>query len=80
MHRADRLADLLAALAGWGTVIVHPLWPKRGRPARRVIVTARRGTAAPLVLAAGTVLHRDDGTFTDAADAALRGGPLVLVP
>ena len=76
IHRADRLADLLAALRGRGVgeVRVLPLWPKPGRSAGRVIVTARKGVRTPLDLLPGLVLHRDDGAFTEAAEAVLRGG------
>ena len=81
VHRADRLDAVLAALYGkLGEIVVFPLWPKAdGRPAKRVIVHARKGSAAPLRLAFGLVLHRPDGRFTEAADAVLRGaGPLAL--
>ena len=73
IHRADRLEDLLAALAGRaGGVTVFPLWPKPGAPARRVLVRARKDSRAPLTLAAGLVLHRPDGGFTPEADGVLR--------
>lgn len=82
IHRADRLGDILAGLAGRaGGVIVFPLWPGEGKPAKRVLVHAKKGSAAPLVLAPGLVLHRADGGNTEAAEAILRGAaPLVLVP
>lgn len=77
VHRADRLADLLAALAGRaGGILIFPLWPKEGAPAGRVIVRARKGTRTPLVLGPGLVLHRPDGRYTDAADSVLRGAAL----
>jgi len=78
VHRVDRLGDLLAALDGFGEVVVYPLWPRAGRDARRLIVTARKGVRTPLRLAAGLVLHGDDGGYTKAADAALRGAGLDL--
>jgi tRNA1(Val) A37 N6-methylase TrmN6 len=75
IHRADRLGDILAALAGRaGGVVVVPLWPGEGKPAKRVLIHARKGIAAPLTLAAGLVLHRADGRNTDAAEAILRHG------
>ena len=78
VHRADRLADVLAALGGRaGGVVVFPLWPRSdGSAAKRIIVRARRGTAAPLRLAQGLVLHEDDGGFTPEADRILHGGSL----
>ncbi len=75
IHRADRLDDLLAALDGRaGGLVVFPLWPKPGAPARRVLVRARKGGRAPLTLAAGLVLHAEDGQFTAAAQRVLRDG------
>ncbi|MBX7200165.1 MAG: methyltransferase [Rhodospirillaceae bacterium] len=77
IHRADRVSALLAALApGCGDIHVLPVLPKPGEPARRVIVDAGKGRRTPDTLLAGFVLHRDDGRFTAAADAVLRGGPL----
>ncbi|HUC62361.1 MAG TPA: methyltransferase [Alphaproteobacteria bacterium] len=75
IHRADRLGDLLAAFGGKaGEVAIFPLWPMAdGRPAKRVIVRARKGSAAPTRLMPGLVLHEKDGRFTDAAEAILRG-------
>lgn len=80
VHRADRLADVLAALGqGAGEIVVFPLWPGQGRPAKRVLVRARRGSSAPLRVMPGLTLHRADGRFTDAAEAILRGAePLSL--
>lgn len=76
IHRAERLGDLLAGLRGRGVgeITVLPLWPKAGRAAGRVVVTARKGVRSPLVLLPGLVLHGDDGAFTTQADAILRGG------
>ncbi|MEQ9335273.1 methyltransferase [Thalassobaculum sp.] len=80
VHRADRLGDLLAALDGFGEIVVFPLWPRAGQEAKRVIVTARNGVRSPLRLAAGLVLHDAGGGYTKAADAALRGAGLDLGP
>jgi tRNA1(Val) A37 N6-methylase TrmN6 len=75
IHRADRLDDLIALLHGrFGAVTLIPLWPKTGRPAKRVLVTARRGTRSPAALSAGLILHEADGGFTPAAEAILRHG------
>ena len=79
VHRADRLGDLLSALGRrFGEVVVFPLWPRAGRDAGRVIVTARKGVRTPLRLAAGLVLHAEAGGYTKEADAALRGAGLEL--
>lgn len=73
IYRADRLDDLLAALhKKVGEIVITPLWPKRGRPAKRVLLKARKGIASPLILSAGLVLHEEDGRYTQLADDVLR--------
>jgi tRNA1(Val) A37 N6-methylase TrmN6 len=73
VHRADRLDAVLAALRRHaGGIVVLPLWPKAGRPAKRVLVRGVKGSRASLVLAPGLVLHAEDGAYTAAADAVLR--------
>jgi tRNA1(Val) A37 N6-methylase TrmN6 len=82
IHRADRLGELLAELQGRaGEIMVFPLWASENRPANRIIVHARKGSATPLRLLPGLVLHKTDGRNTDAAEAILRhGAPLRLLP
>jgi tRNA1(Val) A37 N6-methylase TrmN6 len=75
IHRADRIADLLAQLTGRaGDIVVFPFWPGGGRAARRIIVRARKGSAAPTRLMPGLVLHDEGGQYTAAAEAVLRDG------
>ncbi len=79
VHRSDRLADVLAALSGLaGGIVIFPLWPHRGGPAKRIIVRAHPGDGSPLRLARGLVLHREGGGFTPEADRVLRGEALDL--
>ena len=76
IHRADRLDELLGRLRGKaGGTVVYPLWPvaASGRPAKRVIVQAIKGSAAPLRLSPGMALHANGG-YTAEADAVLRDG------
>jgi len=74
IHRADRLDEILAALAGRaGGIVVVPVRPHADADARRVIVRARPGSAAPLRLTRPLVLHAADGADTPAARAILRG-------
>ena len=79
IYRADRLAELLIGLEGRaGEVTVFPLWPKDGEVASRVIVRARKGIKTPMQLMNGLTLHNADGSYTEAADRALKGGELRL--
>jgi tRNA1(Val) A37 N6-methylase TrmN6 len=75
IHRADRLEAVLAELAGRaGEIVVFPLWAGIGKPARRVLVRARKAIATPTRLDWGLVLHQPDGSYTPEADAILRHG------
>ncbi|SOC15574.1 tRNA1(Val) A37 N6-methylase TrmN6 [Rhodobacter sp. JA431] len=88
IQNADRLADMLAALSqGGGSISVLPIAPRAGRPAGRVVVSARKLGKGPLRLLAPFVLHAkaahgaDVEDLTEAAQAVLRhGAPLPLVP
>lgn len=86
---AERLADLLAAMAGQGrpperplggSIAVLPIAAREGRAAGRVIVSARKGGRGQLRLLAPFVLHArmshesDGEDLTEAAQAVLRRG------
>jgi tRNA1(Val) A37 N6-methylase TrmN6 len=79
IHAAERLPAILARLDGpAGAIAVRPLAPRAGRPARRVLVQARKGARGPFRLLAPLVLHQgaehpgDRDHFTDTAQAILR--------
>ena len=81
IQNADRLPDLLAALAlGGGSIAVLPIAPRAGRAAGRVIVQARKGGRGRFRLLAPFVLHAapdhagDAEDLTDLAQAVLRCG------
>ncbi|UUX51130.1 methyltransferase [Nisaea acidiphila] len=75
IQRADRLADLLTAFdRRFGGIEVHPLYPKPGRPAKRVVLVARKGVRTPLALSSGVVLHNMDGSYSPAVASALEKG------
>lgn len=75
IHRADRLADLLAMLgAKAGSFAVRPIHPFADQPAKRVLVRAARGGKAPLRLLPPLVLHDGEGGKHAAqVEAILRG-------
>ena len=76
IHRADRLADLLALLGETaGSFSVRPVHPFADEPAKRVLVQAIKTGRAPLRLLPPLVLHdRSGGKHTAEAEAILRGG------
>ncbi|MEL7216694.1 MAG: methyltransferase [Pseudomonadota bacterium] len=75
VHRTERLGDILSALAPrCGAVRITPLQSRSGRPSKRVIVRAIKGSRAPLMLDAPFTLHaaaRHEGDFEDMSEAAL---------
>ena len=75
IHRADRLADILALLgAGAGSFRIRPIQPFADEPAKRVLVRAIKTGKAPLVLLPALVLHARDGAkHTAQVEAILRG-------
>ena len=75
IHRADRLADLLALLGETaGSFSVRPVHPYADEPAKRVLVQAIKTGKAPLRLLPPLVLHdRSGGKHTAEAEAVLRG-------
>lgn len=74
IHRADALPHVLQALEGrFGDVAIRPILPSADKHASRILVTARKGSRAPLAIKPGFVLHRDDGVFTAAASALHAG-------
>ncbi len=79
VHRAEALPEVLSAMTGFGEVTVCPLWPKVGRPAKRIVVSARKGLKAGLRLLPGLLLHDQDGAYTQHASAILEeGSPLSM--
>ena len=75
IHRADRLADLLALLGeSAGSFRIRPVQPFADAPAKRVLVQAIKTGKAPLTLLPALVLHERGGAkHTAEADAILRG-------
>lgn len=75
IHRADRLADILALFAAKaGSFRIRPIQPFADQPAKRVLVRAIKTGKAPLVLLPALVLHdAGGGKHTAETEAILRG-------
>ena len=75
IHRADRLADILALLAPKaGSFQVRPVHAHADGPAKRVLVRALKTGKAPLLLLPALILHPSGGEkHTAQAEAILRG-------
>lgn len=75
IHRADRLDHVLQYFSGkLGELVIYPLWPGEGKPAKRVLIRGRKNINSPTTLAPGLVLHTPDGKYTQEAEAILRHG------
>jgi tRNA1(Val) A37 N6-methylase TrmN6 len=77
IHRADRMDELITVLTHrrwFGSLVVLPLWPHAGEPAKRVLIRARKERYAPLKLLPGLALHEADGSYTAAAKEVLEKG------
>lgn len=75
IHRAERLADILALLAPKaGSFAIRPIHPFADQPAKRVLVQAIKTGRAPLRLLPSLILHdREGAPHTAEAEAILRG-------
>jgi len=81
----DGLPEVLTAVGTrLGSAVVLPLAPRAGRPARRVLVRARKGgraafrLLAPLVMHTGTAHAGDRESYTPEISAVLREGADLL--
>ena len=75
IHRADALPRLLPLLERrFGSLIVFPLFPRRGEAATRILIHGIKASKGPLQIREGLALHREDGGFTKDAEAVLREG------
>lgn len=78
IHLTERLPDILTLLNGRASVMALPLAARAQRPARRVIVQARKGGRSPFVLLPPFVIHQGDHHpgdgehFTKAVRAVMR--------
>jgi tRNA1Val (adenine37-N6)-methyltransferase len=81
IHRADRLPDILDALKGKaGDIGVYPIRSRAGENAKRVLVSAQKGSRAPMRLLAGMDMHPCTGVgrFSPAYEAVCDGGVLTI--
>lgn len=80
IHRADALAQVLDAIGTrFGRIRILPVHSHSGQTAGRILVSAIKGSRAPLELLPGLVLHGPDGQYLPEIDTILRhGAPLPL--
>ena len=81
IHRTEILPQALGCLANVaGDITVKPLTSRQDQPAKRVIISCRKGTKGPPVLLPPLVVHNgsahsdDAGTYSKIAQSILRDG------
>ena len=75
IHQASALPGLLAAMdRHLGGLLVLPIAPRAGVPAKRVVVRGTKGSRAPLQLLPAWALHQGNGDYTCQTEAVLRDG------
>ncbi|MEW6768900.1 MAG: methyltransferase [Pseudomonadota bacterium] len=77
--RADGLADVLAALdRGFGDICVLAVHPGPMKPAIRILVSAIKGSNAPMSVRSALTLNDENGSPTLEARDVLSGQPILL--
>lgn len=73
--RADRVDEVIAHMYGRvGDLMIMPLWPREGVPAKRVIIQGRKGAQGPATILPGIALHGEVERYTDVAKKILWDG------
>lgn len=73
IHRPERLDEILSYCYGkLGDIKVIPLWPGKGKPAKRVLIQGIKGSAGDLKLYPGLTLHGNSSSYTPEAEGILR--------
>ena len=78
IFRADRMHEICRHLYGRaGELVIFPLWPRVGQPAKRVIIRARKGLHGGTTIAPGLVLHGTEERYSAGAEAVLREAKMI---
>ena len=65
--------------AGCGSGTLLPLWPRRGRGAKLVLLQMVKSGRGAFRILPGLVLHEDEHNYTPASEAILRGGSALVM-
>lgn len=79
IHRADYLQRIILAMGTkFGGIEVIPLYPKEGVACKRVIIRALKGKKSSSKIHPGLIIHKQDGGYTEKAQALLRDGQALV--
>ena len=75
VYPSAEMANVLACLEPQlGDIVIFPLWPHKGKRAKRFILQGKKGARGPTSLEAGLVLHGAGNGFGEVAEGILRHG------
>lgn len=75
IHRADRMGEYLPLCDKFlGAITLIPFWPKAGEPAKRLVLSGKKGDRGGLTLHPGVVLHGDTGGYSAVAHRLVNEG------
>lgn len=78
VYPAERLDHLLTLISEpLGDIVILPLWPGNGKPAKRVIVSGQKETSGVLRLLSGLRLHVPPKRYAPEAEKVLRDGEAI---
>jgi tRNA1(Val) A37 N6-methylase TrmN6 len=79
IHRTDFTDKIIQALGTrFGAVEIFPLWPKEGKPSKRMVIRAGCERKSPMTLHYGMVLHNEEREYTDAVNKVLRDAQVLF--
>ncbi len=74
IYRSQSIGQIIAAMQGrFGAMEIMPIYSRVNEPAKRLLIRAIKGSKAPITFAPALIVHNEDGSFTQKADAVLRG-------
>lgn len=74
IYRTENLGEVLACSQGrFGGLEIMPIHSRADEAAKRIIVRGTRASRASMAIVPGFVVHNEDGSFTEKADAIFKG-------
>jgi len=79
IYRSQSIGQIVAATQGrFGGLTIMPIYSFSNEPAKRLLIRATKGSRAPLTFAPPLFVHNDDGSFTQMAEAVLKGNAFLF--
>lgn len=74
IYRTENIGEVIACSQGrFGGLEIMPIHSRPGEAAKRIIVRGTRASRAPTTIVPGFMVHNEDGSFTERADAIFKG-------